>query len=161
FSHALQFRQAKLSFPNVYLIGVNNDEQVKEYTFKCVVDYAERCESVRPCRWVDEVVPDAPWVIDAAFIQKYNIDYVAHDEEPYLSTGNEDVYDLLSKFTPTRRIPGVSTSALLERVVKSYRRRDFDRKLEKMGHTELMAQGSDYEDKGVSDEGSSGGKLSR
>ncbi|KAF8262607.1 hypothetical protein EI94DRAFT_1808545 [Lactarius quietus] len=156
---------AKLSFPNVYLlIGVNNDEQVKEYKFKCVMDYAERCESVRQCRWVDEVVPDAPWVIDAAFIQKYNIDYVAHDEEPYLSAGHEDVYAFvksLGKFLPTRRTPGVSTSALLERIVKSYRKRDFDKKLEKMGHTELMAQGSDYEDKGVSDEGSSGGKLSR
>jgi len=113
---------------------------------------------------VDEVVPDAPWVIDAAFIDKYNIDYVAHDEEPYLSAGHEDVYGFvksLGKFIPTRRTPGISTSTLLERIVKSYRKRDFDKKLEKMGHAELMAQGSDYEDKGGSDEGSSGGKPSR
>ena len=89
----MQLRQAKLSFPNVHLlVGVNNDEQVKHYKFKCVMDYAERCEAVRHCRWADEVVPDAPWVIDAAFIDKYNIDYVAHDEEPYLSAGHEDVY---------------------------------------------------------------------
>jgi choline-phosphate cytidylyltransferase len=93
FGHSLQLRQAKLSFQNVHLlVGVNNDEQVKHYKFKCVMDYAERCEAVRHCRWVDEVVPDAPWVIDAAFINKYNIDYVAHDEEPYLSPGHEDVY---------------------------------------------------------------------
>ncbi|KAH9948444.1 hypothetical protein B0H21DRAFT_733324 [Amylocystis lapponica] len=32
--------------------------------------HAERCEAVRHCRWVDEVVPDAPWVIDESFIQK-------------------------------------------------------------------------------------------
>ena len=89
----MQLRQAKLSFPNVHLlVGVNNDEQVKQYKFKCVMDYAERCEAVRHCRWADEVVPDAPWIIDAAFINKYNIDYVAHDEEPYLSAGHEDVY---------------------------------------------------------------------
>ena len=25
---------------------------------------------MRHCRWVDEVVPDAPWVIDAEFIEK-------------------------------------------------------------------------------------------
>lgn len=25
---------------------------------------------MRHCRWVDEVVPDAPWVIDEAFLQK-------------------------------------------------------------------------------------------
>ncbi|KAN0142154.1 hypothetical protein V8E53_000616 [Lactarius tabidus] len=110
-SHSLQLRQAKLLFPNVHL--------------------------------VDEVVPDTPWVIDAGFIDKYNTDYVAHDEEPYLSAGHEDVYSFmksLGKFTPTRQTPGISTSSLLERIVKSYRKCDFDKKLEKMGHAELLAQ---------------------
>jgi choline-phosphate cytidylyltransferase len=51
------------------------------------------------------------------------------------------------KFIPTRRTPGVSTSELLERIVKGYRRRDFDKKLATMGHAELMAQGSDFEEK--------------
>ncbi len=56
------------------------------------MEHAERCEAVRHCRWVDEVVPDAPWIIDPAFLEKYNIDYVAHDDEPYLSAGHDDVY---------------------------------------------------------------------
>jgi choline-phosphate cytidylyltransferase len=47
---------------------------------------------VRHCRWVDEVVADAPWVIDSAFLEKYEIDYVAHDEENYASAGHSDVY---------------------------------------------------------------------
>jgi choline-phosphate cytidylyltransferase len=58
----------------------------------------------------------------------------------------------LGKFIPTRRTPGISTSSLLERIVKGYRQRHFDKKLEKMGHVELMAQGSDYEDKGENSE---------
>jgi choline-phosphate cytidylyltransferase len=92
-SHSLQFRQAKLSFLNVYLlVGVSSDEQVKQHKFKCIMDHAERCESVRNCRWVDEVIPDAPWVIDSAFLEKYNIDFVAHDEAPYSGAGHEDVY---------------------------------------------------------------------
>ena len=56
------------------------------------MDHVERCEAIRHCRWVDEVIPDAPWVIDATFLAKYNIDYVAHDDEPYLSAGHDDVY---------------------------------------------------------------------
>jgi choline-phosphate cytidylyltransferase len=40
----------------------------------------------------------------------------------------------------------VSTSELLERIVKKYRQRDFDSKLEKLGHAELKAAGSDYDD---------------
>lgn len=47
---------------------------------------------MRHCRWVDEVVAEAPWVIDEAFLQKYNIDYVAHDEDLYASEGHDDVY---------------------------------------------------------------------
>lgn len=46
---------------------------------------------------------------------------------------------------PTRRTPGVSTSELLERIVSGYRNRDFDEKLTKMGHSELRAEGSDYD----------------
>lgn len=33
-------------------------------------------------RWVDEVIPDAPWVITQEFIDKHKIDYVAHDSLP-------------------------------------------------------------------------------
>lgn len=33
-------------------------------------------------RWVDEVIPDAPWVITQDFIDKHQIDYVAHDSLP-------------------------------------------------------------------------------
>ncbi|TFY55147.1 hypothetical protein EVG20_g9427 [Dentipellis fragilis] len=152
FGHALQLRQAKLAFPEVYLmVGVNSDKQVKEHKFSCIMNHAERCEAVRHCRWVDEVIAEAPWVIDADFVEKYKIDYVAHDEDPYVSAGHEDVYSFVKhqgKFFPTRRTPGVSTSELLERIVKGYRKRDFDKKLANMGHSELMAEGSDYEDKG-------------
>ena len=47
---------------------------------------------MRHCRWVDQVVPDAPWIIDGEFMDKYQIDYVAHDEDPYVSGNHDDVY---------------------------------------------------------------------
>jgi choline-phosphate cytidylyltransferase len=154
FGHALQLRQAKLSFPSVYLlVGVCSDELVKQHKFRSIMTHAERCESARHCRWVDEIVPDAPWIIDNDFLEKWEIDYVAHDDEPYVAEGHEDVYSLVKsqgKFIPTRRTPGVSTSELLERIVTGYRRRDFDQKLTKMGHGELRAEGSDYDSLGSS-----------
>ncbi|KII83660.1 hypothetical protein PLICRDRAFT_47142 [Plicaturopsis crispa FD-325 SS-3] len=151
FGHALQLRQAKLAFPSVYLlVGVCSDELVRAHKARSVMTHAERCEAARHCRWVDEIISDAPWVIDAAFLDKWQIDYVAHDEDPYAAEGHEDVYSFVKsqgKFLPTRRTPGVSTSELLERIVSGYRKRDFDAKLEKMGHAELKAEGSDYEDR--------------
>jgi len=150
FGHALQLRQAKLAFPSVYLlVGVCSDEIVKAYKARSIMTTAERCEAARHCRWVDEIVFDAPWVIDADFLEKWKIDYVAHDEVPYASEGYEDVYSLVKsqgKFIPTRRTPGVSTSELLERIVSGYRNRLFDDKLVKMGHAELRAEGSDFDE---------------
>ncbi|KAG9025031.1 hypothetical protein FS837_005105 [Tulasnella sp. UAMH 9824] len=145
FGHALQLRQAKLSFESVHLlVGICSDELCSEHKSRTVMAHSERCESVRHCRWVDEIVPEAPWVIDQAFIDKYKIDYVAHDDDPYKgSDGSDDVYQYvksIGRFIPTRRTPGVSTSELLERIVAGYREGDWDAKLVKIGHPELASR---------------------
>ncbi|CAK9156414.1 unnamed protein product [Ilex paraguariensis] len=48
----------------------------------------ERYESLRHCRWVDEVIPDAPWVLTEEFLDKHQIDYVAHDSLPALTNSH-------------------------------------------------------------------------
>lgn len=54
------------------------------------------------------------------------------------------------KFLPTRRTPSISTSDLLERIVRGYRDGFFDLKLEKNGQTELLAADVDWDsDKSV------------
>lgn len=83
----------------------------------------ERYESLRHCKWVDEVVENAPWVIDQEFLDKHRIDYVAHDDIPYKSGDVDDVYSFVKKqgrFIPTRRTEGVSTSDLITRIVRDY-----------------------------------------
>lgn len=50
------------------------------------------------CRWVDEVLQDAPWVITEEFLTKHNIDFVAHDDLPYADNSGQtdDVYGPVS-----------------------------------------------------------------
>ena len=50
------------------------------------------------CRWVDEVVTDAPWVITQEFLDRHKIDYVTHDALPYSDASGQanDVYDFVS-----------------------------------------------------------------
>ena len=77
-----------------------------------------RYESLRGCKWVDEVVKDAPWVITQEFLDEHDvrgaarpqcqrryspactahvcaqprhhaqIDFVCHDAEPYVGAGD-------------------------------------------------------------------------
>ncbi|WVN88476.1 uncharacterized protein L203_103687 [Cryptococcus depauperatus CBS 7841] len=149
FGHALQLRQAKLSFPQVHLIvGVCSDTLCAQHKSAPAMTHAERCEAVRHCRWADEVIPDAPWVVDQEFLDKHQIDYIAHDELVYPSKDHEDVYTFAKRegrFVPTRRTPAISTSDLLERIVRGYRDGFFDSKLEMNGHPELIAADVDWD----------------
>ncbi|XP_039021087.1 choline-phosphate cytidylyltransferase 1-like [Hibiscus syriacus] len=126
FGHARSLEQAKKSFPNAYLlVGCCNDETTHKYKGKTVMTDVERYESLRHCKWVDEVIPDAPWVVNQEFLDKHNIDYVAHDALPYAdaSGATNDVYEFVKaagKFKETKRTEGISTSDIIMRIVKDY-----------------------------------------
>ena len=84
-------------------------------------------ESLRHCKWVDEVVTDAPWVITPEFIEEHQvslvgrgprsraltpvqIDFVCHDALPYAdasgAAASGDVYaeiKKMGKFVETKR----------------------------------------------------------
>jgi choline-phosphate cytidylyltransferase len=145
YAHMLQLRQAKLSFQSVYLIvGVVSSAACAAHKNEPVMTSQERYASVRNCRWVDEVVEDAPWVITQELIDRYQIDYVAHDDLPYAGAGSSasmtDIYQFAKeqgRFLPTQRTEGVSTSELLARIVEQYRNHNYDQKLTKIGHEEL------------------------
>ncbi|GAA5888302.1 hypothetical protein JCM6882_008574 [Rhodosporidiobolus microsporus] len=144
YGHMLQLRQCKLMFPSVHLlVGVCSSSLVREHKSNPVLSSSERYESMRHVRWVDEVVEDAPWSVDADFMEKHQIDYVAHDEEPYISSTSTDVYSFVKSigaFLPTKRTNGISTSELLQRIVEGYREGDYDNKLIKIGHPELCSR---------------------
>ncbi|KAK7859738.1 choline-phosphate cytidylyltransferase 1 [Quercus suber] len=126
FGHARALEQAKKLFPNTYLlVGCCNDELTHKYKGKTVMNEKERYESLRHCRWVDEVIPDAPWVLTQEFIDKHQIDYVAHDSLPYAdaSGAGNDVYEFvksIGKFKETKRTDGISTSDIIMRILKDY-----------------------------------------
>lgn len=122
--HARQLMQAKNLFPHVYLIvGVCSDALTHSKKGRTVMDDSERYEAVQHCRYVDEVVRDAPWELDEEFVSRHKIDFVAHDELPYMSDECTDIYAWLKAkgmFVATERTEGVSTSDIVARIVRDY-----------------------------------------
>jgi choline-phosphate cytidylyltransferase len=78
---------------------------------------------LRHCRYVDEVITDAPWSLTDEFLEAHKIDFVAHDDIPYASTDADDIYAPIKArgmFLVTQRTDGVSTSDLICRIVRDY-----------------------------------------
>ncbi|RYP49372.1 hypothetical protein DL768_004932 [Monosporascus sp. mg162] len=122
--HMRQLEQAKKAFPDVYLIvGVTGDEETHKRKGLTVLSGKERAETLRHCKWVDEVIEDCPWIVTPDFLEKHKIDYVAHDDLPYGAAEGDDIYAPIKKagkFLVTQRTEGVSTTGIITKIVRDY-----------------------------------------
>jgi len=123
--HAKALQQAKQAYPNTILkVGCCSDELTHRMKGLTVLSDKERYEALSHCKWVDEVIEEAPWIITDSFISKHNIDYVCHDALPYGdSSGCDDIYSSLKKqgkFYETQRTNGISTSDIITRIISEY-----------------------------------------
>lgn len=116
-------QQAKTAFPDVHMMaGVTGDKETHRRKGLTVLSAKERAESVRNCKWVDEVIEDCPWVITVEFMDQHKIDYVAHDDIPYGANEGDDIYAPIKKagkFLVTERTEGVSTTGIITKSVRS------------------------------------------
>lgn len=122
--HMRQLEQAKKALPNVTLIcGVPSDVETHRRKGLTVLTDVQRCETLKHCKWVDEVIPDAPWAVTPEFLDLHKIDYVAHDDLPYASGDSDDIYRPIKeqgKFLATQRTEGISTSDIITKVIRDY-----------------------------------------
>lgn len=116
-----QLEQAKKAFPDVHLIvGVTGDKETHMRKGLTVLSGKERAETVRHCKWVDEVIEDCPWIVTPEFLEEHQIDYVAHDDIPYGADEGDDIYAPIKeagKFLVTQRTEGVSTTGIITKFV--------------------------------------------
>lgn len=122
--HMKQLEQAKKALPNTTLVvGVPGDVVTHKLKGLTVLNEEQRYESVAHCKWVDEVIKDAPWCVTPEFLAEHEIDYVAHDDLPYAGADSDDIYRPVKeagKFLVTQRTEGVSTSDIITKVIRDY-----------------------------------------
>jgi ethanolamine-phosphate cytidylyltransferase len=122
FGHMNAFRWGR-SLGTYLVVGVNSDKSITECKGPPLMNDHERLTMVQSCKFVDEVIPDCPYIMDADYvnwvIDTYKIDYVVHGDDPCIVNG-KDVYEAAKaagKFRSIPRTHGISTTDIVGRML--------------------------------------------
>jgi cytidyltransferase-like protein len=114
------FLRAARDLGDLLVVGVHSDETVASYKRPPVLTMAERIAVVESCRYVDEVVPDAPLRVTEEWIARHHIDLVVHGDDM-----DEEMLDWLyavpkrlGMFRTVAYTRGISTSVIVDRIAR-------------------------------------------
>ena len=116
YGHVELLRQAR-TLGDYLLVGVHSDDAVLAHKRKTILTMEERVACVSGCRYVDEVLPNAPWVTDHDWIGKHNIHLVVHGSD----YSQEDLNQThaapieMGIFRTVSYTPGISTTEIIRR----------------------------------------------
>lgn len=116
--HINFFKQAR-EFGDYLIVGIHNDEDCTGYKRQPILTLEERAASISACRYVDEVILNAPLSPTAEYIKEHEIDIVVHGDDFNEATIRKfygEVIDL-GIFRTVPYTPGVSTSDIIRRVL--------------------------------------------
>lgn len=100
------------------IVGVHSDDAVRTYKRTPVMSMAERIRVVESCRYVDEVVANAPLTVSADWIAQHGIDLVVHGDDFDAETARQ-FYEHPMDAGIYRTIPytpDIATSDIIERI---------------------------------------------
>ena len=122
YGHMNAFRLGK-SLGTHLIVGVKSDESITKCKGAPLMNDQERMTMVAGCKFVDEIVPECPYVMSAEYldyvIKHYKVDYVIHGDDPCIVDG-KDVYASAKAKGNFRSIPrteGVSTTDFIGRML--------------------------------------------
>ena len=116
FGH-MRFLKKARALGDYLLVGIHSDDVLVSYKRRPILTMEERVASVAECRYVDEVVPSAPLMIDRAWVEKYRIDLVVHGDD-FSQEQIEYYYEVpveLGIFRLVAYTPSISTTEIIRR----------------------------------------------
>lgn len=122
FGHMNAFRLGR-ELGTHLIVGINSDESITECKGPPLMNDHERRTMVESCKFVDQVLPDCPYIMNKEYldfiIREYKVDYVIHGDDPCIVDG-KDVYATAKEAGRYRSIPrteGISTTDIVGRVL--------------------------------------------
>lgn len=124
--HVLHFKDLKEldNQNNTLIVGIISDKDATGYKREPVFSEKNRKNLVESCKYVDEVIENAPLIVTEEFMKKHNIDLVCHG---FLNKSDADkqseffkVPIKLNKFRAVDYHKGISTTDIINRIKKYY-----------------------------------------
>uniref|UniRef100_A0A671E5Z9 Ethanolamine-phosphate cytidylyltransferase n=1 Tax=Rhinolophus ferrumequinum TaxID=59479 RepID=A0A671E5Z9_RHIFE len=119
YGHSNQLRQAR-AMGDYLIVGVHTDEEISKHKGPPVFTQEERYKMVQAIKWVDEVVPAAPYVTTLETLDKYSCDFCVHGNDITLTVDGRDTYEEVKqagRYRECKRTQGVSTTDLVGRML--------------------------------------------
>jgi phosphoenolpyruvate phosphomutase len=98
------------------LVGVHSDETVMQYKRKPICSMSERVEVIKACRYVDEVLEDAPLIVTSSFVREHNISLIVAGDDHTKEELNKMYGEVIDKLELIPSTKGISTTMILMRV---------------------------------------------
>jgi cytidyltransferase-like protein len=117
YGHVNFLKQAK-SHGDFLLVGIHADETVESYKRTPILTMEERIASVSGCRYVDEVIPNAPLEITREWIEKNQIELIIHGDDvaPEVRDTWYKVPIKMGIYQSVSYTEGISTTELIARI---------------------------------------------
>lgn len=117
--HFNAIRQAK-SLGKVLVVGVHSDSEITRNKGPPVMNEQERYQLVKACKWVDEVVEDAPYSPTIELLDSLNCMYAAHGDDLSINADGSDCMSILKRAGRCKifkRTEGISTTTLVGKLL--------------------------------------------
>ena len=104
------------------VVGVLSDDIAAAYKRRPIMTLAERVAVIESCRYVDEVIEDAPFRVNEDFLDEHAISTVVHGDD-LSPEGAESVYGpaaAAGRLVYVQRTGGISTTQLIQRVLDTH-----------------------------------------
>ena len=120
YGHVAFLKKARAIGTHV-IVGIIPDDVATKYKRRPILQQDEREKVMMGCKYVDEIISNAPLAPTKDFIQQHTIDFIIHGDdftEEHLYTYFADAMAMnIMRLTPYTQ--GISTSDIIERIKKS------------------------------------------
>lgn len=119
YGHFNALRQAK-QMGEYLVVGVHSDAEILKNKGPTVLTEEERYAIVASCKWVDQVVKDAPYYTTVAMLDQYQCDYCVHGDDITTTADGTDCYQEVkdqNRYLECKRTTGISTTELVGRML--------------------------------------------